>query len=257
MADQQENIQLILSAVGTEGAAKKIGKLTGTITKQSKAVSSLTRTYEKGNRIIAVTDKTVTKYDRKLKQNIATTERLVTVNKKLNAGIMGNTDSISRIIGKVALWTAATGAVFGTIRALKGGLDTIIEFDSGMVSLQKVFIGTTSELQMLKKEILATSIEMGSLSRETLEAAINLGRMGKTRAEIAELTRVALLGQNIAEIQAAEGVKFLNAALLQFEKQADQAIDVLDKWNELSNRTPVTTRDLAEAISIAGLGPEP
>jgi len=252
MADQNENITLILSAVGTEQAAKKVGKLTAETVKLGKGVETTTRTYQKGNKEVVVTTRAITRLDKKTGQLVRTTEGLVTTNKKLNAGIMGNTDSIGRIVAKVALWTAATGLVFGSIRALGGGLEVIKDFDSGMVDLQKVFQGTTSELAMLKKEILSTSIEMGSLSKDTLQAAINLGRMGKTRVEIAELTRVALLGQNIAEIEAAQGVRFLNAALLQFEKQADQAIDVLDKWNELSNRTPVTTRDLAEAISIAG-----
>lgn len=175
-----------------------------------------------------------------------------TIASQRKGGLFGTGDKPGMILAKVASWTVATGAIFGTIGALKKGIQTITEFDSGMVGLQKVFQGTSAELGILKQDILNVSVEMGSLTQTTLGAAVELGRMGKNRAEISELMRVALLAQNVAEIDAADGVKLLNAAILQFDKSAEDAITILDKWNTLSNKTPVETKAMAAAVSIAG-----
>ncbi len=153
---------------------------------------------------------------------------------------------------KVALWTLTTGTVFGAIRALKSGITTIAEMDSQMVDLQKVFLGTRGELKMLKQDMMASSIEMGSLTGETMKAAIELGRMGKTRSEISSLVEASLLAQNIAEMEAGDATRYLNAAVLQFNKNATDAITILDQWNYLSNTTPSRTIDFAQAVSIAG-----
>jgi TP901 family phage tail tape measure protein len=135
---------------------------------------------------------------------------------------------------------------------LKSGITTIAEMDSQMVDLQKVFLGTRGELKMLKQDMMASSIEMGSLTGETMKAAIELGRMGKTRSEISSLVEASLLAQNIAEMEAGDATRYLNAAVLQFNKNATDAITILDQWNYLSNTTPSRTIDFAQAVSIAG-----
>lgn len=245
MPETSKDIIDFIVKAETKKAEGSIGRLVSQTTKLTKAGGKLARVYETADKSLMKVTHTLDKTGKRL----ATT---ATHTKELQSGFLGLGESLGHTIKKVAMWTISTGAIFGTVSALKKGIGTITEFDSQMVSLQKVFRGTTRDLEAIKQEVLSISVEMGSLTQDTMGAAIALGRMGKTRQEIAELTRVSLLSQNIAEMEAVDATRLLNAAILQFEKTADDAIEILDKWNELSNRTPVTTRDMAESMSIAG-----
>jgi len=254
-----DSVQTILTKfhIDSTQAQQSSTRLLGTVTRLDKGLQTVIATYRTADGVMVTHNKTMyaTKdAAAKAGKSVgALKNETAAINKVTSkGGLFGTGDSAKTILSKVASWTVATGAIFGTIGAIKKAIGTMAEFDSGMVGLKKVFQGTEGELRILKDDILNTSVSMGSLTSETMKAAIELGRMGKTRAEISELVRVSLLAQNIAEIDAASATKFLNAAILQFNKTADDAIDILDKWNILSNRTPVETRAMAQAVSIAG-----
>lgn len=258
-----DSVQTVLTKFNIDStqAQASATQLLGTVTKLDKTMKTVVSTYKTANGTLIAHSKTMyasadaaAKAGKNIGDVAKETAKVtkVTDEARRKGGLFGTGDSAKTILSKVASWTLATGAIFGTIGALRKGIATMTEFDSGMVGLRKVFQGTEDELRILKTDILDTSVEMGSLTDATVKAAVELGRMGKTRAEISELLRVSLLAQNIAEIDAADATKFLNAAILQFNKSADEAIEILDKWNTLSNRTPVETRAMAEAVSIAG-----
>ena len=172
--------------------------------------------------------------------------------KQLNRGLFKTGDSFGKIIMKVTQWTVATGILFGSVRALKGGLDTIVDIDDKMVMLNKVFQGTKDQLAGVRSETMRLSVEMGNLVGASVDAATEWAKMGRVGSELSSGLRVSLLAQNIAEIDSADASKLLNAAMLQFNIGMEESIGILDEWNELSNRTPVTTRDLAASVQQAG-----
>ena len=172
--------------------------------------------------------------------------------KQLNRGLFKTGDSFGKIIMKVTQWTVATGILFGSVRALKGALDTVVDIDDKMVMLTKVFQGTAEQLARVREEAMRVSVSMGNLVGASVDATTEWAKMGRVGSELSEGLRVSLLGQNIAEIEAADGAKLLNAAMVQFNISMDGAIDILDEWNELSNRTPATTKDLASSVQQAG-----
>jgi len=231
--------------VDARGAIKQFGKVTMATEKVVRGVTRLTTaTHQLGGTTTVVTRK----FDQYGKSVAASTNQV----KQLNRGLFKTGDSFGKIIMKVTQWTVATGILFGSIRALKGGLDTIVDIDDKMVMLNKVFQGTKDQLAEVRQEAMRVSVSMGNLVGSSIEATTEWAKMGRVGSELSEGLRVSLLGQNIAEIDAAEGAKLLNAAMLQFSINMDDAIGILDEWNELSNRTPVTTRDLAASVQQAG-----
>jgi len=238
-------IQLLLKVNATE--AKKIDKITGYLAKQKAMLKLLSKERDK-----AFQPKAINQYSKAIGHTKNNIEKLTTEVEKSTKGFLGLGQTLGYTAKKVAMWTISTGMIYGTLRALKSGIATISMVDSKMVDLQKVFIGTSGELKMLKADIMDESIAMGSLIDTTMDAAIELGRMGKTRTEISTLMRTSLLAQNIAEIEASDATKYLNAAILQFNKIADDSITILDQWNQLSNQMPVRTIDFAQAVSATG-----
>lgn len=242
------NMQEILGikvVADTKGAIKGIDTLTQRITSIDKAGNMTVKT------LGTMGDKTVemTTHMNRATKSITTATREV---EDFNKGLFRTGDSFGKIIAKVTQWTVATGLLFGSVRALRGGLDTIVDVDDRMVMLNKVFQGTSQQLRIVKEDALDVSVSMGNLVASSIDATTEWAKMGRVGTELSQGLQASLLAQNIAEIDAADAAKLLNAAMLQFNKTMDQAIEVLDEWNELSNRTPATTRDLAASVQQAG-----
>lgn len=269
----QEYIQLTLK-VGTAEASKldkivsQLGKIGATLDKMGKTAGKAGKPIEQVTGILnrqkqtldrlkraqagAFNTEKIQHYGRQINKVEANIKRLEGRLATTKGGFLGLGETLGHTIKKVAMWTISTGAIYGTLSALKGGIRTIEMVDSKMVDLQKTFIGTSHELRSLKKDVIEQSVAMGSLIDSSFDAAITLSRMGKTRAEIGSLMTASLLAQNIAEMDAADATKYLNAAVLQFNKMASDSIAILDEWNQLSNTTPALTMDFAQAIENAG-----
>jgi TP901 family phage tail tape measure protein len=241
----QEVIQIKLKIDTKEEA--KIKALTGILGQQKELLKAYSEARDK-----AFSKQTISAYSKEIGVLKNAIDKSTTSIEKQQKSVFALGDSLGHVIAKIGLWTIGTGIVFGAISTLKKGIGTITEMDTQMVDLQKVFQGTSGELKSLKADLMDNSVAMGSLVDTTMRAAIELGRMGKTRAEIAELTKVSLLAQNIAEIDAGDATRYLNAAVLQFNKTANDALGILDEWNQLSNTTPSRTIDFAQAVEHAG-----
>ena len=160
--------------------------------------------------------------------------------------------NMTAVMGKVAFWMVATGAIYGTIRAFKQALDIIIKVDHAMADIRKVYQGAPSDIKPLRNDLIELNVALGGNVEQSMEAAVGWARLGYKRREIVALMRTSMLAMNIAELNAADATQLLTAAMQQFKIPAAGAITVLDSWNELSNRTLATTRDLGDSVSIAG-----
>jgi len=175
-------------------------------------------------------------------------------------------DSFLKAAGKVALWSAATGAVFGVIRGVSGGIRVFTEFEEATIALERVGRGFaisasgTAEAQdeiaegaqEVSAEITKLKTEFGSTGTEAQEAAVIFARLGLSQREVLEGVRVSLLAANVAGIGAADAAKFLTAAMSQFQLSVRDLPDALNKLNTLENTTRVRTDDLLQAISRGG-----
>lgn len=160
--------------------------------------------------------------------------------------------NMTAVMGKVAFWMIATGAIYGSIRAFKSALDIIIKVDHAMADIRKVYQGAPGDIKPLRDDLIGLTVALGGNVEQVMEAAVGWARLGYERHEITRLMRTTMLAMNIAELGAVDATKLLTAAMQQFKIPATGAITVLDSWNELSNRTLATTRDLGDSVSIAG-----
>lgn len=159
---------------------------------------------------------------------------------------------ITHAIGKIATWGIATGLVYGAMAALRSGITVISEVDFALTGLRKVYQGNVEDIIVMKDAAVDLATTYGSSITAVINTMRDWARQGYDAVEVIELTRVALLAQNIAEMSAVDATKYLTAALNQFELGASKAMGVLDTWNELSNRYAATTRDIADGVARLG-----
>jgi TP901 family phage tail tape measure protein len=168
-------------------------------------------------------------------------------------------DSMQNAIGKVALWTLATGAVYGTIRVMGRAVATFKEMELGTVALARVArgFGDTQEQQMVAAhaatgQILELAHAYGQSAQQGLEAAMTFARMGLSQRDTLEAVRVSMMASNVAFIGLTEAASLLSSAMVQFGLSVRDLPTMLNRLNTLENTTKVTTQDMLQAISRSG-----
>lgn len=158
------------------------------------------------------------------------------------------TETIGRV-GKAASWFLATTAIMGLLKALRFTVGTMSSMQIAVIDLQKVMDEATTDFYEMRQAAFDLGKELGRLPEEAMKAMGLFARQGREQAEVIEMTRVALVATNIAEMSLTESVEQLTATILQWGLEAADAMRILDAWNEVSNRNAVTASALAEAFS--------
>lgn len=171
-------------------------------------------------------------------------------------------DSIVRSIAKVALWTIATSAVYGTIAAFRAAGLAVVDLEEQIAFLARVsgafagggasFEDRYTSAKKLTNQILDMTEAYGGNAAAALEAAAVFGRAGKTEQEVLAGVEASLIAARVAELDLVEAARLMSSAMVQFNLQANQLLPTLDSLNTLSNNYQVTTEDLLQAISRTG-----
>jgi TP901 family phage tail tape measure protein len=175
---------------------------------------------------------------------------------KQEQGILGE---IGQNMGKVAMWTIATGAIFGTVAAVKKGFDTYAEFEKQTVMLQRVgdrlsdtWGDNATSAQLLTKNVLDLKVAYGSTGTDALEAAVIYARLGQSASEVTQSVKTTLMVANLAGITASQAGMQMEAAMLQFKIPSEGLGHMADMLVKIDTVSRVTMKDLMESVSLSG-----
>lgn len=189
----------------------------------------------------------------------AETGRLTLSQRDLNKEVGKSGDSFQNAAGKVLLWTLATGAVIGTLGAIRNGITVFAQAEQDTIRLERVgrgFGASQDEIRQksaqVTEEILRLKSSFGQSGSEAADAAVVFARLGLSANETLLAVRTSMLAANVAGIGAADAAKLLASAMSQFQLSARDLPDLLNKLNTLENTTRITTNDLLQSISRTG-----
>ena len=151
-----------------------------------------------------------------------------------------------------AKWMILIKGFYALQRSIRDTFKSMLEFELGLIRLDKVMDATEREIMGLGQASFELGQMIGKSANEVLQVMEIFAKQGREAMEVQELTRVALLASNVAQIQSAEAAKYLTAATLQFKIASEESIKVLDAWNNVANNNAVSAEDLAQAISQTG-----
>jgi len=252
VADQLQDLSLRLKTIGLKTGKAEVDALSASVMGLTSAVTGTGKAQVKQGKVLTDATGKTRRFTKASDRARISTQRMGKQVDETGKGFLGLNDTLDKTIRKVALWTVSTTVIFGTLRAFGAAGRVITEHDTDMTSLRKVYSGAQEDLAGIEKTVIQVGKAMQSLNEAAFGAGVTVARTGRQGVDLIRLTTGALIAQNIAELEAADAVRFLNSALIQFDQETDQAIRVLDEWNELSNKTPATTMDLAQAVSVAG-----
>lgn len=135
------------------------------------------------------------------------------------------------------------------IRYIRTTASVVVELDSALTELRKVSDTSTERLSQSFEESAKTAKELGSTITDVINVTSDWARLGYNVDQAEELARVTTLFQNVGDNMSAEDASsYLISTLQGFHLVADDAEDVIDKYNEVANNFAIDTAGIGEAL---------
>lgn len=152
---------------------------------------------------------------------------------------------------KVAKFGASTAVIGVFYNAIQEAKEAILDFNSALTEFTKVSDLSGEQLDSYIDKLGELGEVTGRSQTQMLEAATEFKKTGATEEDAAQLAQLATLYQNVAdsEITAGESASYITSQMKAFNITADDAVSILDKTNEVSNRFAVSSTDISSALT--------
>ena len=160
--------------------------------------------------------------------------------------------SILSVVGKVAKWTAVTGAVYAPIRAFKEAVTTIKALDTEMVNIQKVTGATSQQMKQFQAQAYDLATEYGRNVTEVAETMTAFARAGYGE-QLDQMAELSTLLQNVGYVSADTANSMLLAVDAAWHLNGSQTelMAVLDGVDKITNQNATDFGKMAEGMTVA------
>lgn len=135
------------------------------------------------------------------------------------------------------------------IRYFRQGFDAVTEVDTALTELIKVSDASDNAIAEYFDGAIESAKELGSSVTDMISATSEWARLGYNLPDSKKLGEVAVLYKNVGDgidIDAAN--ESLVSTLQGFQLEPDDAISIVDKFNEVSNNFAISSGSLGEAL---------
>lgn len=166
--------------------------------------------------------------------------------------VSGISKFISGLKGKwqeVAKYVLSFGSWYEVINIFKQLASYVVELDTNMTELTKVADESGLRLEQSFKNSVKSAKELGASISDTISATADWKRLGYSLDQSEELARVALLYKNVGDgIDIDTANESLVSTLQGFQLEAENAIEIVDKFNEVANNFPTSSAGIGDAL---------
>ena len=161
------------------------------------------------------------------------------------------------LIAKYAKFYASSLLVRKPLEAIKNALgevtETLVKTENAVIEINRVLDDEDQQpTAEISNRLYDLAYQYGSTFDAAATIASNFARAGRSWADSLKATEAALLAMNVAELNATEASDGLLSIIAQFDMEASDLIDVVDKLNKTADKNPVSTQKLLQAIQRAG-----
>lgn len=138
---------------------------------------------------------------------------------------------------------------YDVINLIKQAASAVTELNTQITELAKVSEDSVSQIYADFDSYANIAKEMGSTISDTIAATTAWSKNGYNIPDSKELAEVSLLYKNVGDgINIDEANESLVSTLKGFKLEADQAEHIVDVFNEVSNREPISSSGIGEAL---------
>lgn len=212
---------------------------------------TITKQYNKQGQLV---DVTVNKLSRDYKNLANATQQAQQAQQNLNTHAQKSTSvfrDFTDTFLKMAKFNTINMIYDGLINKMSEAIQITNDFDKAMTEFKKVTDTSAISLSEYTEELGKLGEVTASTTTEMVQAATEFSKSGFNAEDSAKLAQVANLYMNIAdaEISAGEASSYVISQMKAFDIGVEDAINIIDKTNEVSNSFAVSSTDIASALT--------
>ena len=135
------------------------------------------------------------------------------------------------------------------IRYARELADNVIALDSAITELRKVSDASSERLSQSFEKSTQTAMDLGQSIEHVINVTADWSRLGYDVDAAEELARVTTLFTTVGDNMSSDDASsYLISTLQGYQLAADQAEDIVDKYNQVANRFAIDTAGIGEAL---------
>lgn len=135
------------------------------------------------------------------------------------------------------------------IQAVRYGVRSIVELDTAMTELRKVSKDSSYAIDNYFSVATESAKELGATVGDLLNATADWSRMGYNLADAKELAEISTLYMHVGDgIDIDQASSSLVSTMKGFHMEAEDAMGIIDKFNEVANTNPIESGGIGEAL---------
>lgn len=143
-------------------------------------------------------------------------------------------ENLREALARIPVWMIGMTAFYAPLRGMRQAVDNVIMLDSQMTELRRVMDAAPETYNRLMRESIELSSELGNRVEDVNNAMIEFARQGYDPDTLVHLTETATIASNISELDTTEAMSSLTAAMMSFNIEAENSIEILDRINEVN-----------------------
>lgn len=206
------------------------------------SVRSLQRTVDRGfnSRGINNSTQSVRTFDNRI---IGARESM----RGLNRYTLSFSDATAIASERMLQWSIGATMIYGTSRAIREVLNTIVQLDSQLVSLKKVMDVDTNFIALME-EMSDSANKFGRKLTEVNEIAIAFAQEGFGEDKIRGLVEATSLLSNVGDIDVKKAQSTISSLMIVYDKGITEATGLVDRLNEVTNNYAIDVDNLAVGL---------
>lgn len=235
------------------GNTESLKKFTKTLETQDTKVESFTKTLDSaGNEIVKFKLVTRDGSDMTKEQSMIldkNTQALYRQSEAMRPNInrlLGFVEQLKIAISRSITWGLAMGALYGSIRKVREGVEFISDLDSDLTQI-RVITGMTSDQTLeLAKSYAQLGFEVGKTVKEISSVSVELYRQGLALEEVDKRMRVITQMSAVGNIDTNETLKVITSSVNALGEESEKTADILLKAGAISASS---AEEIGEALT--------
>lgn len=150
-------------------------------------------------------------------------------------------------------WSLVTKSMTAALRTIKDVVGAVKELDKAMTELKKVTDLTDASYEKFLKDAQSTSQDIGAKLSDTVNATADFARLGYNIVDSQALSEAALVYKNVGDgiddiSEASESLISTIKAFERFGVTAENAMNIVDKFNEVGNNFAISSEGIGVAL---------
>lgn len=151
---------------------------------------------------------------------------------------------------KFTSWFSVSQIIMRSVSELGKMVQAVKDVDTAMTELRKVTDETDATYTKFLDNAAVRAKELGATLADTVNATADFSRLGYTIAEASELADAALVYKNVGDgiEDIGDASESLISTMRGFNLEASEAMSIIDKFNEVGNRFPISSKGIGDAL---------